>query len=86
MTVTDRDTDAAAEAAYAQARRYLALYRRNHAMIQEELAERMGVTQGEVSRLEAGERGTNIGMVTLYRWAAALGLRPRITFDETDSA
>lgn len=45
---------------------------------QAELAERLGATQSAVSRLENG--GGDIGLLTICRYAAALGLRPTVSF------
>jgi transcriptional regulator with XRE-family HTH domain len=45
---------------------------------QEELAARMGVDQGYVSRLEAGERNPTI--VTVWHAAEALGVHPSALF------
>ena len=47
---------------------------------QEELAARMGVEQGYVSRLEAGTRNPTI--VTIWHAAQSLGVRPAILFEE----
>lgn len=51
---------------------------------QEELAERLGMGQSAVSRLE---RGTgDIGLATIARYAAAIGVRPVIAFAPVDHA
>ena len=46
---------------------------------QEDLAARMGVEQGYVSRLEAGNRNPTI--VTIWHAAEALGVRPALLFE-----
>jgi transcriptional regulator with XRE-family HTH domain len=47
---------------------------------QAKLAERMGVDRAYVSGLELGERNPTI--VTLWHTAKALGVKPRLFFDE----
>lgn len=46
---------------------------------QEDLAARIGVEQGYVSRLEAGSRNPTI--VTIWHAAEALGVRPALLFE-----
>jgi transcriptional regulator with XRE-family HTH domain len=47
---------------------------------QAKLAERMGIDRAYVSGLELGERNPTI--VTLWHTAKALGVKPRVFFDE----
>ena len=54
-------------------------YRLRAGILQEELAARMGVEQGYVSRLEAGSRNPTI--VTIWQTAEALGIRPLALFE-----
>ena len=49
---------------------------------QVELAGRMGTSQGALSSLESG--GHDPRQSTLHRWAGALGLLPRVVFDEIE--
>ena len=56
-------------------------YRVAAGLSQEELAARMGVEQGYVSRLEAGTRNPTI--VTIWHAAQSLGVRPAVLFEET---
>jgi transcriptional regulator with XRE-family HTH domain len=51
-------------------------------LAQWELAERMGTSQSALCALENGLHDPHIS--TLHRWAGALGLRPRVDFDELD--
>jgi transcriptional regulator with XRE-family HTH domain len=55
-------------------------YRKEADLSQEELAARIGVEQGYVSRLEAGKRNPTI--VTIWHAAEALGVRPAALFRE----
>ena len=70
MAVTDLGRETA---------RWLTLYRVSIGLSQRELAERMGVAQSWVSAMESAKFNVRVGM--LVDWAAALGLRPVITFD-----
>lgn len=45
---------------------------------QGEVADRLGLTQGAVSRIERGEG--DIGLATVYRYTMALGLRPIVNY------
>jgi transcriptional regulator with XRE-family HTH domain len=53
-------------------------YRKEAELCKEELAARIGVEQGYVSRLEAGERNPTI--VTIWDAAEALGVCPAALF------
>jgi transcriptional regulator with XRE-family HTH domain len=53
-------------------------YRKQAELSQEELAARIGVEQGYVSRLEAGKRNPTI--VTIWHAAEALGVGPAALF------
>ena len=59
---------------YQVARDLQSARKRNH-LTQSELAERMGTTQSVVSRVE---RGSNVSVETLARYAAACGARLQI--------
>lgn len=64
-------------------RRQLVEMRKAAGLRQEEIAERLGMSQSAVSRME---RGTgDIGLTTIARYAAAIGVRPVIVFAPTDS-
>jgi transcriptional regulator with XRE-family HTH domain len=54
-------------------------FRVSAGLSQEELAARIGVEQGYVSRLEAGSRNPTI--VTIWHAAEALGVRPASLFE-----
>jgi transcriptional regulator with XRE-family HTH domain len=51
---------------------------------QEELAARMGVEQGYISRLESGDRNPTI--VTISQAADALGVRPSVLFEAVSTS
>jgi DNA-binding XRE family transcriptional regulator len=51
---------------------------------QRELAKRLGVSQPAIAKLESG-KVKNVGVVTLARYAAALGGRLKIDFTEAPS-
>ena len=55
----------------------LAALRSQRGMTQAQLAERLGVSQPHVAKLEAG-RAKNIELHTLCRWATALGAKLRL--------
>lgn len=55
------------------------LWRLNARLSQEDLAAKMGVEQGYVSRLEAGQRNPTI--VTIWHAAQALGVPPSRLFE-----
>lgn len=57
----------------------LAALRSTQGLTQAALAERLGVNQSAVARLEGSQR--NVGLDTLARWAAALGQRPLLSFE-----
>jgi len=52
----------------------LAALRAQRGMTQAQLAERLGVSQPHIAKLEAG-RAKNIELQTLCRWATALGAK-----------
>lgn len=52
--------------------RQLAMLRRDQGLTQVELAERMGTSQGQITRLEAG---ADTRLSTVERYAAALGVK-----------
>ena len=52
----------------------LAALRTRRGMTQAQLAERLGVSQPHIAKLEAG-RAKNIELHTLWRWATALGAK-----------
>jgi len=52
--------------------RQLAVLRREQGLTQVELAERMGTSQGQITRLEAG---ADTRLSTVERYAAALGVK-----------
>src|SRR4030095_121597 len=52
----------------------LAALRKQRGMTQAQLAERLGVSQPHIAKLEAG-RAKNIELNTLCRWATALGAK-----------
>ena len=56
----------------------LAALRTQRGMTQAQLAERLGVSQPHIAKLEAG-RAKNMELHTLCRWATALG--PKLTVD-----
>jgi ribosome-binding protein aMBF1 (putative translation factor) len=58
--------------------------RERRGLIQAELAERMGIAQPTIARLEAG--GVNPSLDTLHRAALALGLELVVDFREPASA
>ena len=58
----------------------LAAHRTQRGMTQAQLAERFGVSQPHIAKLEAG-RAKNIELHTLCRWATALGAK--LTVDVT---
>ena len=58
---------------------YLIMQKRKHAKIsQKELAEKIGTTQSNIARMEAGNQ--NFSMVTLEKIAAALKSELRVNF------
>jgi transcriptional regulator with XRE-family HTH domain len=68
-----------AKAFVADVRRELAAMRRHAKLTQRQLAQRLGVSQPVVSRLESDDEG-DLGLQTLYRYARACGVRPVLTF------
>jgi predicted XRE-type DNA-binding protein len=60
----------------------LAALRTQRGLTQAQLAERLGVSQPHIAKLEAG-RAKNIELNTLCRWAAALGAK--VTVDVVPS-
>ena len=61
----------------------LATLRTQRGMTQAQLAERLGVSQPHIAKLEAG-RAKNIELHTLCRWATALGAK--LTIDVAPNA
>jgi transcriptional regulator with XRE-family HTH domain len=59
-------------------------FRQAAGMSQEDLAARMGVEQGYVSRLEVG--GRNPTIVTIWHAAEALSVKPAMLFEPRQSA
>ena len=62
----------------AAVRQMLQNNRKEQSLQQEEIAERMDLTQSAVSKIENGHG--DIGLRTLHRYASALGLRPVLSF------
>jgi DNA-binding XRE family transcriptional regulator len=58
-------------------------YRMEHELTQQQLADRVGTSYSQISRLESGRHGTSID--TLLRIAHALGLRLVIGFQSPPS-
>jgi transcriptional regulator with XRE-family HTH domain len=56
-------------------------YRQIAGLSQEELAARIGVEQGYISRLEAGSRNPTI--LTIWHASQALKIKPAMLFDES---
>ena len=52
-------------------------------LTQVQLAEKLGVTQSVISKLESRDGTKDVRLSTLVKVAAALGARVRITFDKT---
>lgn len=52
--------------------------RRKARLTQTQIAERMGIAQSNVARLEAGQG--NPTWATIFKYALASGLRPKLTF------
>lgn len=55
--------------------------RRESGLTQKQLAEKTGITQADISRLEKG--GANPSLRTLQRLAAGMGMQVRIEFVKT---
>lgn len=62
---------------YSELRRCLRDARRSKGVLQEALAERLGISQGQLSRYETGEQPIPANMLT--PWCDALGLRLAVT-------
>jgi len=52
--------------------------RENQGVTQSDMAKTLGMSQSAVSKIETGDG--DIGVITLCRYAGALGMRPEITF------
>ena len=78
------DEEESYKAACKEVRNELRLLRKALHIKQDEIAEFLGVTQPNVSHFEKGEG--DIGFLSIFRYAAALGMRPEITFVPKSSA
>ena len=63
----------------ASVRREIADLRKRQDLKQSDMAERLGVSQPVISRIES-DRNADLGLETLYRYARACGLKPVVTF------
>ena len=70
-----------ARAAYREIAWLLIKYRMDRGLTQQQLAERVGTSYSQISRIESGRQKTNLD--TLLRIARALDLRVAITFEHT---
>ena len=70
-----------ARAAYREIAWILIKYRMDHGLTQQQLAERVGTSYSQISRLESGRQKTNLD--TLLRIAHALDLKVEIGFEGT---
>jgi DNA-binding XRE family transcriptional regulator len=68
-------------AAYREIAWMLIRYRTNHGLTQQQLAERVGTSYSQISRIESGRQKTNLD--TLLRIAHALDLKVVIGFEGT---
>ncbi len=72
------NAEASMDAFCASIRYALQMRRREKDLTQEEMAYRLNLTQSAISKIEIGKG--DLGLRTLYRYAAAIGLRPVVTF------
>ena len=63
----------------ASVRKEIADLRKRQDLKQSDMAERLGVSQPVISRIES-DRNADLGLETLHRYAAACGLKPVVTF------
>jgi DNA-binding XRE family transcriptional regulator len=68
-----------ARAAYREIAWMLIRYRMDHGLTQQQLADRVGTSYSQISRIESGRQKTNLD--TLLRIAHALGLKMVIGFE-----
>ena len=68
-----------ARAGYREIAWLLIKYRMDHGLTQQELAERVGTSHSQISRIESGRQKTNLD--TLLRIARALNLKVSIGFE-----
>jgi len=61
----------------------LTFLRKASKISQKDIAERLGMTQSAVSRIENGQG--DLGMATVYRYTMALGLRPIVNYAPSPS-
>jgi DNA-binding XRE family transcriptional regulator len=74
------DAQRAARAPYREIAWMLIKYRIDHGLTQQQLAERVGASYSQISRIESGRQKTN--MDTLWRIARALDLKVVIGFED----
>jgi ribosome-binding protein aMBF1 (putative translation factor) len=72
-----------ARAPYREIAWILIKYRMDHGLTQQQLAERLGTSYSQISRIESGRQKTNLD--TLLRIARALDLKMVIGFEGTSS-
>lgn len=70
-----------AHAAYREIAWILIKYRMDHGLSQQQLAERVGTSYSQISRIESGRQKTNLD--TILRIARALDLKVAIAFEGT---